>query len=129
MTPELQRLINAVKKAANRLHHISFFYAGAMYELVHGKQVAFVKDGTPGLSTTRDLVDLILFCRAEINGMTKLLIDKGIITQEEYHERVAEEYEYFAQAKARHFGASESSDAGLVFKKEDLKKDIRKDAN
>jgi hypothetical protein len=96
----------AMRAAANRLHHLSMRYAGALVELLGDKPVGMIPRGQPGLREARDFIDLILFTRAEINALTKLL---------EITKAFAAEYEWFAQQKAKFLGVG-LNDAGLVFR-------------
>ena len=103
-------------QAANRLHHLSMRYAGAILELASGEKIGFIAQGTPGLHETRDLIDLLLFTRAEINGLIKIMIEATLITRERLTEIMTEEYDYVATTKAKHLGVEVTED-GLVFKK------------
>ena len=49
------------RDAAERLHHLSMRYAGAMQELISGKPVGLMPSNSPGLKEARDFIDLILF--------------------------------------------------------------------
>lgn len=103
-----------VKKAAEHLHHISMLYSGCIWEMANGKGLIGLPQDHPGLSNVRDLIDQILYCRAEVNALTKCLVDTGLITAEQYTKQVAEEYEYFARVKAKKFGCK-VTDYGLEF--------------
>lgn len=105
----------AARKAGERLHHLSMIYAGAVCELAQGKPLGLIPRGFPGLSKMRDLADLILLTRAEINGLSRLLIEAGILDADTVVKTFAEEYEWLTQQKARQFGV-EVDDAGLIFK-------------
>ncbi len=110
--------MNAKEKmqaAANYLHHLSMRYAGACLELVQGKPVGMIPKGYPGLREFRDLADLILFTRAEINALTKLLLDAEVVTADQVTTAFAEEYRWFANVKAKQLGVG-ISDLGLVYK-------------
>lgn len=110
MTPQ-----EAAEKAANRLHHLSMRYSGALVELIKGEHVGLLSNAHPGLKEARDFIDLILFVRAEINGITGLLIESKVLSVEQVQARFAEEYEYFAQVKAKQLGV-EVTDYGLSYK-------------
>ena len=117
-------------KAAQRLHHLSMRYAGALVELLQGKPTFGMPQGHPGLREPRDFIDLILFTRAEINGLTAVLHETGVLvevgaqdvvgaairpmTMERYTEIMAEQYEWLTKEKAK-FLAVGVSDEGLVF--------------
>lgn len=103
------------RHASNRLHHLSMLYSGALIELLQGEQVGLLPTSHPGLREARDFIDLILFTRAEINALSRLLIEAGTFTTEEVQLSFAEEYEWFAQQKAKLFGV-ELHDYGVSFK-------------
>jgi hypothetical protein len=105
-----------VREAANRLHHLSMRYVGAFAEIAKGEPVGLLPQGAPGLKEMRDLIDLVLLTRAEISGLSKILIEAKITTVERLTEVMAEEYEYLAIVKANQLGV-EIFDGGLKFKK------------
>lgn len=104
-----------VHAAANRLHHLSMRYVGALVEAATGSKVGMLPGGYPGLREMRDLIDLAMLQRAEVNALTKLLVDAKLLTQEQVLGAFAEEYDWLAREKARFLGC-EVTDAGLVFK-------------
>ena len=99
--------------AAERLHHLSMRYSGSLIELLARQPVGIIPYGHPGLREARDLIDLILLTRAEINGLTKALVDAGVIKPESLREIFAEEYEWLAQQKAAFLNVGLSDD-GIV---------------
>jgi len=121
--------MNAFSKAANRLHHLSMRYAGAFVELLKGEPTWGLPHGHPGLKETRDFIDLILFTRAEINAIGKILEETGVITTVNLPAgthisirpismaRVAEiiqsEYEWLTKVKAQFLNVG-VSDEGIV---------------
>lgn len=112
---ELLANIEACKKAANRLHHLSMRYSGSIMELASGLEVGIIPQSQAGLRETRDLIDLLLFTRAEINGLTNILFKAGIVTQSDLQKEFAEQYEWFAQQKAGFLNV-EVTDFGISFK-------------
>lgn len=111
----------AYNKAANRLHHLSMRYAGAMMELVSGKKVGLIPANAPGFREARDFIDLILLTRAEINGLSNLLVKKGILTTEEITKEFTEQYDWLTKQKAHQLQV-EVTDYGLVFSTDPSKK-------
>ena len=105
----------AMRKAADRLHHLSMRYVGALLEACTGTAVGLLPKDHPGLRECRDLIDALLFTRAEINGFTKLLHEKGILDLDEWGRNLAEQYEWLCQQKAEFLGVG-VDDAGLIFK-------------
>lgn len=107
-------LVQAMRAAANRLHHLSMRYVGAFVELAKEKPVAFVAQDHPGRRETRDLIDLILFVRAEVNALTALLLEAKILDIDTVTKRFADEYQWFCEQKAQTLGVG-VNDAGLVY--------------
>lgn len=99
--------------AAKRLTHLSMRYAGALVDLVCPNPPRLILQGHPGLRETRDFINLILITRAEINALTKVLIEKGITTPDRLAEVMADEYEWLTKEKARFLNVG-VSDEGLV---------------
>jgi hypothetical protein len=110
-TPEQ---VAAMKRAANRLHHVTMRYVAAIKELADCNPIAFIPQTHPGLHPCRDFLDIILLVRAEVNGLAQLLIRAGVLTGEEVVRQFTYEYDVFAKAKAAHYGF-EVNDAGLVY--------------
>lgn len=108
---------NDFLRAANRLHHLSLRYVGALAEVAKGQPVGALPAGYPGISEMRDLIDLILYCRAECNVLTAVLLQMNppAISLPDLQKMMAEEYEKLAQEKAEQLGC-EVFDGGLVFK-------------
>jgi hypothetical protein len=101
-----------MKGAADRLHHISMIYGAAIVEVAKGEKVGALPVTYPGLHAFRDLCDLILFTRAEINAISKVLIDVRLVSAERLTRTMTEEYEWLANTKALHFGVT-VTDVGL----------------
>jgi hypothetical protein len=99
--------------AANRLHHLSMRYSGALMELVSGQPVGLVPRDHPGLREARDLIDLALLCRAEINGLVKMLAAAKLIDAAAVEQVMADEYEWLAREKAKFLNVG-ISDEGIV---------------
>jgi len=73
----------------------------------------FVSRDHPGLREARDLIDLVLLCRAEINGLVKILVDAKLIDEKVAERVFADEYEWFAREKAKFLNGG-LSDEGIV---------------
>lgn len=114
----LEEAAGKARHAAHRLHHLSMLYSGSLVELLKGEDVGILPANHPGLKQVRDFIDLILFTRAEINALAGLLIESGMLDTEQVQNRFAEEYEWFAQQKAKLYGC-EVEDYGLRFTKEE----------
>lgn len=102
-----------ITTAAKRLTHLSMRYAGALMDLVSPSPPRLILDGHPGLRETRDFINLILLTRAEINALTKLIIEAKLATPERLTEVMAEEYDWFTREKAKFLNVG-VSDEGLV---------------
>ena len=48
--------MNTVQQAANRLHHLSMRYSGALTELVKGQPILALPSNHSGLRELRDLI-------------------------------------------------------------------------
>jgi hypothetical protein len=106
--------MNEYERAANRLHHLSMLYAGAAAEVAMGKEIFGLPNGYPGLRKFRDLIDLTLFCRAEINALTALMVKAKLFTTEEYTKEVTGQYNWLTEQKEKLYNVI-STDAGLKF--------------
>jgi hypothetical protein len=116
MSKTTEQLQAEMQAQANRLHHLSMLYVGAIAELAEGRALGMIPQNRPGLKTTRDILDLMLFIRAEMNGLTRILMEANIVTQDRLLAVFAEEYRIEADAKAAQFGC-ESTAAGLKYTK------------
>lgn len=117
----LEEAVAKARHAAQRLHHLSMLYSGSLIELVKGEKVGVLPTSYPGLKEARDFIDLILFTRAEINALSRLLIDAGVLDLEKVQNQFAEEYEWFAQQKAKLYGV-EVTDYGVRFTKDEAER-------
>ena len=101
--------------AHQRLHHLSMRYFGAFVECGQGKPIGMVPLSWPGRKEIRDLVDLVLLTRAEISGLSRILVDAGIVTPARLTAIMTEEYEFITKAKEKQL-AVKVTDHGLEFK-------------
>ena len=101
------------ERAANRLHHISMLYVGSFVELCKGEPVGMLPVNYPGLRDVRDLIDQILYTRAEVNALTKLLVDAKLATVEQASAAMADNYEWFAQQKIKLWPGFKLTDGGI----------------
>jgi hypothetical protein len=106
-------------QAANRLHHLSMRYVGAVFEVASGTPVSLLPSNHPGIREMRDLIDCVLLSRAEINGFTRILVEAKLLTIERAEQIFAEEYQWLEEQKAKFLGV-EVSDAGLVIKRPEV---------
>lgn len=84
------------EEAANRLHHLSFIFAGDVI-IAADQGAPYVKTKmfptTDELRNLRYLIDRLLLVRGDINVITAILVEKGIVTKEDLVKRLTEEYE------------------------------------
>ena len=93
-------------KLSKRLHHLSIIFAS---NVLAGRVASeYVR------LSVRDVADLAYFLRAEVNAITKLLIDKGIVEKSELIERINEELEILINAKEEQFKIA-LTDQGISF--------------
>lgn len=111
----------ALERHVQRLHHLSMRYGGAVAELGRGHHLACLHSSVPGLREVRDLADLVLITRAEINALTALLLRAGVFDAEAFARQAAEEYEHLTEAKAGFLGV-EVTDVGLVVRRKEPEK-------
>lgn len=100
---EADSMLDPKHPGASRLNHLGMIYAGAMAEVAQGHPVTFLPLDAPGLKQVRDLIQLVLFTRAEVNGLTNLLIEKELVTLSEVEQQMEDEYEWLAAGKVRQF--------------------------
>jgi translation initiation factor 2 beta subunit (eIF-2beta)/eIF-5 len=63
-----------------------------------------------------DLLERCYFMRAEINAVTKLLIDKGVFSSSEFQKEIESEMEVYFKDVAAHFPEIEFRDDGFTIK-------------
>lgn len=83
--------------------------------LLAGWQLGTRPDTDPETQAIRDTQEARLLLRAEVTALTALLLDKGVITQEEFTEQLAAEAIELDKAYSRRFPGVRSADDGLVF--------------
>lgn len=64
----------------------------------------------------RDHREVTMMLRAELNGITRVLLDKGIVTREELAEIWIEEYEYLDAQYEKTFPGFKSTQGGMEMK-------------
>lgn len=63
-----------------------------------------------------DLLERCYFMRAELNAIAKILIDKKVITIEEWQKTVDDEMRHYFEAVAKHWPEVEFGDDGFTIK-------------
>jgi hypothetical protein len=105
--------LQAAHAAANRLHHLSMRYSAALVELVANEPVGFLLRTHPGLKEARDLIDLVLLTRAEVNALTALLVQAKVLDLAAFNRECRDQYEWLTNQKSDFLGVG-VSDAGIV---------------
>lgn len=116
--PSILELKQRAAKSINRLHHVGIRYLGAMVEVVTGQKIMFVPADRPGVHELRDFISLGLILRAEVNAITKILIDNKMVTHAQLLEGVTAEYNQVCKEKCHQFGF-EVDDLGIILKPND----------
>jgi hypothetical protein len=77
----------------------------------------------PGVQAMRDLRELTLIMRAELNAMVGLMVSKGVFSAEEYQRAMAREAVEMDTDMERRFPGYRASEHGLVIYDSDLAHD------
>lgn len=104
---DIEAIAERASRAANRLAKWRSVFAGW--------QLGTRSSADGESRAVRDHREVTMLMRAELSGVTKILLDKGICTQVELTEVFAEEYEHLDRAFAERFPGMRSSDTGIVF--------------
>lgn len=108
-------LVARLRSESNRLHHISMIHAGDFASLpwAPGAAQGMVPYGAPGLKGVRDVADIALVLRAEMNALVALLIRKGVFSQEEWVRQCIEDTMWLTEAKEKQFNVR-ATETGLT---------------
>lgn len=108
-------LIARLQAESNRLHHLSMVYAGDFAQLpwAEGAATGIVPYGTPGLKGVRDIADIALLVRVEVNALVNMLVRKGVFTSEEWVRECIEQTQWFTAQKEQKFNVKSTAE-GLV---------------
>lgn len=68
----------------------------------------------PGVRGYRDLVERQIIFRAEINALTRLLLDRGVFTTEEFQAQMILECEHEERNYQQRFPGMRADDTGIV---------------
>lgn len=80
-----------------------------------GWQLGTRLDTDPESQAVRDHREVTMLLRAEVNALTKCLIDAGVITPRSFTEQVILEAEHLDSAFARKFPGISATDDGIVY--------------
>lgn len=97
----------AYERALNRLNHWGMLLAGRIGGTLH-------KDD-PRSKGYRDLFQKYLILRAEANAIAAVLLEKGIVTREDFTKRITEEAAHLDQTYEQQYPGVRASDTGLDF--------------
>lgn len=109
---------------ANRLAKYRSVYAGALAELGSGRPIGLLPKDWPGIMLVRDLIEKVLLTRAEINGLSKIVVEAKLVTQERFDQIMAEEYAWLADAHEKLTGYK-AHEAGLTITPESARAAIQ----
>lgn len=99
--------LEAANASLNRL--------GKWRSLFAGWQLGTRPKGDPECDAVRDHRELTILLRAEVNALTRLLIEKGIFTGEEFTLTLGAEADKLSADYAERFPGVTASDDGLMF--------------
>lgn len=102
----LERAQRRLAASANRLAKWRSWFAG--WQL--GTQS---EDHGPA-KAVRDHREVTMMLRAEVSGLTKILLDKGVVSEVELAETFADEYEMLSADYSRRFDGVEATGQGLT---------------
>lgn len=97
--------MSAAHRALNRL--------AKWRSVLAGWQLGTRPKGDPECDAVRDLRELQLLMRAELNALTGLLVEKGIFTTEEWDAALAKEADLLSEEYAQRFPGFRATDVGL----------------
>lgn len=80
-----------------------------------GWQLGTRVKGDPECDAVRDHREVTILLRAEQNAMIRLLVDKGIFTENDYHKALLEEAEQLDKDYEQRFPGVRSTDFGMQF--------------
>lgn len=70
--------------------------------------------GDPAGDSYRDLMEFRLMIRVEVSAITRILVDKGLMTEAEFEDAVVVDAALLDEALASQFPGVRSNDEGLV---------------
>ncbi len=73
-------------------------------------------EGTNRYKATANNWELLMLVRAEVNGLTKILFEKDIISSEEFDAIMAEEYTHLSEEYSKKYSGIIANEDGLTFK-------------
>lgn len=100
-----EELLARVEHAANRLAKWRAAFAGW--------QLGTRPSQDPECQAVRDHREVTMMLRAEVNALSELLRSKGVFTDEEWLNKLAEEYALLADLYETKFPGMEATDYGL----------------
>ncbi|MBN8493229.1 MAG: hypothetical protein J0M00_17615 [Burkholderiales bacterium] len=78
-----------------------------------GWQLGTRAKGDPECDAVRDHREVTMLMRCELNALAGLLIEKGVLTAEEYQRRLDSEADYLSAQYARKFPGFKATDHGI----------------
>ena len=96
-----------MSRAANRLSKWRSVFAGW--------QLGTRLDSDPECQAVRDHRELTMLMRAEINALTKCLVDAGVITERAFTEQLIVEFDLLSDDYAERFPGMTATDGGIAY--------------
>jgi hypothetical protein len=84
--------------------------------ILAGWQLGTRRDDDPETQAVRDIRELLLILRTEVNALTRLCLDKGVFTAEEFERQVVDDAEFLEQELEKKFPGAKATDAGMSIK-------------
>ena len=100
-------LANKMHKSLNRLTKWRSVFAGW--------QLGTRPTGDPECDAIRDHREVTILLRAEVTTLTKLLMDKGVFTQEEHAKELTAEAELLSKDYESKFPGMKATDIGIEY--------------
>ena len=82
-----------------------------------GWQLGTRSDTDPECKAVKDHREVTILLRVEMTAITRLLLDKGIITQEDFTQACIDEAEMLNKDYERRFPGMQATDSGMRFDK------------
>lgn len=101
-------MIEALERAMRRARQVGRLTVGRIFGTTpntDGRYLAIM-----------DLEERAIFCRAEVNAITAILMKKGLFTKDEFDEQLVDELNYLAKLYADKFPEVEFTEIGITVK-------------
>jgi hypothetical protein len=96
-------LFNALNRLAKWRSHFAGWQLGTRLK------------GDPECDAVRDHREVSMLTRVEVNALTRLLIDKGVCTEEEFNKQLTDEANWLSTSYEERFPGCKATDAGMEY--------------